>query len=185
MVPGAAAATWDSHGIVSNVTKTGTGDFSISFNFNRETLTAGKIFTNTITVGGTFSASDGSHAFTQASTSGSGTGVAGTVTIASNTVTTVVYSSRGSGYAATDTFILSIPTATESTACTMTADSVGGGAFPIDITARTNSSVKSYSVSAFGNGSVSSERIIIHNQSGTLEDPADILISFPSYYVGI
>ena len=85
---------------------------------------AGGVLTNTITVGGTFSGSDGSHLFKMASTSGSGVGLSGALTIASNTVTSIDSIVSGSGFAATDTAVLTILSASESVACTLTIDSI-------------------------------------------------------------
>ena len=85
---------------------------------------AGAVATNAITVGGTFSGSDGQHRFKMASTSGSGVGLSGTLTITSNTVASIDSVDSGSGYSATDTVILSIPGASQSVACTLTVSPI-------------------------------------------------------------
>ena len=89
---------------------------------------AAAVATNTITAGGTFSGSDGQHRFKMASTSGSGVGLSGTLTIASNTVSSIDSIDSGSGYAVSDTVILTINGASQSVACTLTVNSISSAA---------------------------------------------------------
>ncbi len=79
-----------------------------------------------ILAGGTFSASDGEHTATQASTDESGSGATFTVTITSNTVASVdAILTAGSGYIVGEVITLDISTATESVAATLTVDDIG------------------------------------------------------------
>ena len=62
---------------------------------------------------------------------------------------------------------------------------VAGANYQIDLDTRTNSATKSYSVSAFGSGNPSNERVIVHNQLGALEDPRSIILRMKSGYQGV